>query len=169
MTYYYVVSASVLGCNSTNSTFVSAIPMCLPPPAPIADNNGPIWAGMTLNLTATTVPGATYNWSGPNGFVSTNQNPSITNASVSDSGLFNVTATVGGCVSVPAATLVTVNPLPGLSIHFLDGNMVLDWPTGILQSATNLTGPWSDVVGAMPPRHTNLTDASSEFYRLKIE
>jgi hypothetical protein len=65
VTYYYVVSAAVLGCESTNSSFLSATPVCAPPPAPTASNNGPLWAGMTLNLTASTVPGAAYSLDRP--------------------------------------------------------------------------------------------------------
>ena len=40
---------------------VSATPACSPPPAPTAGNNSPLWAGLTLNLTASSIPGATYN------------------------------------------------------------------------------------------------------------
>src|SRR5688572_13676065 len=47
--------------------------------SPTASNNGPICQGSTLNLSATTIPGATYQWSGPNGFTSTQQNPGIPN------------------------------------------------------------------------------------------
>ena len=50
------------------------------PATPTAANNGPILAGTTLNLTASTVDGTTYSWTGPNGFTSTDQNPSISNA-----------------------------------------------------------------------------------------
>lgn len=168
VTYYYVVSAAVLGCESTNSAFVSATPVCAPPPAPTAGNNGPIWAGMTLNLSASTVPGATYNWTGPNGFSSTNQNPSIGNASPAASGLFSVTAVTGGCTSTPATTLVTVNPPASLAIQSQPGSVILNWPGGTLQSATNVSGPWGDVNGAVSPR-TNPVSAAQEFYRLRFQ
>jgi len=168
VTYYYVVAADVLGCASTNSAFSSATPVCSPPPAPTAGNNGPLWMGMTLNLTASTVPGSTYNWSGPNGFSSTNQNPSLTNASTNASGLFSVTAATGGCVSTPATTMVTINPPASVTIQSQNGHVILDWPAGTLQWATNVTGPWGDILGAVPPR-TNMADAPREFYRVKLE
>jgi beta-glucanase (GH16 family) len=167
LTYFYVVSSTVSGCESTNSVSVSATPVCSPPAAPVAGNNGPIWTGMTLNLTASTVPGASYNWSGPNGFNSTNQNPSITNASASAAGLFSVTAATGGCTSAPATTMVTVNPPARVTIQPLGKNVILSWPTGTLQSATNMTGPWGDISGT-PPR-TNLAIAPQEFYRAKLQ
>jgi beta-glucanase (GH16 family) len=166
--YFYVVSAVILGCESTNSAFVSATPVCAPPPAPTAANNGPLWAGMTLNLTASTVPGATYNWTGPNGFNSTNQNPVVANASPNDSGMFSVTAATGGCTSAPVNTIVTVNPPASLSIQSQAGSVILNWPGGTLQSATNVSGPWGDINGAVSPR-TNPVSAAQEFYRLRLQ
>ena len=168
VTYYYVVAAAILGCESTNSAFVSATPACVPPSMPAAGNNGPIWMGMTLNLTASTVPGATYSWTGPNGFNSTNQNPSIVNASTNASGLFSVTAAAGGCTSTPAATTVTVNPPARIAAQALGGKIILSWPGGTLQSATNVSGFWGDVIGATSPR-TNAMAAAQEFYRIKLQ
>ena len=168
VTYYYVVSAATLGCESPNSTFVSAMPVCSPPPAPTASNNGPIWAGMTLNLTASYVPGATYSWTGPNGFNSTSQNPSIVNASTNASGLFSVTAVTGGCTSAPSTTTVTVNPPASLTIRSAPESVILSWPGGTLQSATNMSGPWSNVSGAVSPR-TNPVAKAQEFYRLWLQ
>jgi len=80
-------------------------------PAPAAANNGPICAGATLQLSASMVAGATYNWTGPNGFTSSAQNPSIPNATTSASGTYSVTVTVNGCTSTASATsaIVLVN------------------------------------------------------------
>ena len=166
--YFYVVSASMLGCESTNSAFVSATPVCTPPSAPSAGNNGPLWKGMTLNLTASTVPVATYGWTGPNGFSSTNQNPSIANVSTNASGIYSVTASAGGCSSTPATTTVLVNPPASLGFQVSGGNLILNWPGGTLQSATNLTGTWSDISAATSPR-TNPMAAAQEFYRIRLQ
>jgi len=168
VTYYYAVSATVLGCEGTNSAFVTATPVCAPPAAPTAGNNGPLWTGMTLNLTASTVPGATYNWTGPNGFTSTNQNPSLVNVDTNTSGLFSVTVAAGACTSSPGTTAVTVDPPASVTAQMLEGNIILSWPGGTLQSSTNVSGPWFDVVGATAPR-TNATSAAQEFYRLKLQ
>lgn len=79
---------------------------------PVAGNNGPICQGQTLNLSATSIAGATYQWAGPNGFSSTLQNPSITNASAAASGSYSVIATVNGCSSQMQTTFATVNATP---------------------------------------------------------
>lgn len=53
-------------------------------------SNGPICQGQTLTLSANAVPNATYNWSGPNGFTSSLQNPTIPNATVANSGTYTL-------------------------------------------------------------------------------
>ncbi len=83
-----------------------------PPPAPAAANNGPLCAGGTLQLTASTVAGATYAWTGPNGFASALQNPTIAGATTAATGTYSVTATVGGLTSPPGTTVATINPVP---------------------------------------------------------
>ncbi len=167
VTYFYVVSDGIAGCEGTNSTPVSATPICSAPQPPVAGNNGPIWAGMTLNLTASSTPGATYNWAGPNAFVSTNQNPSISNAPVNAGGDYTVTITVGSCTSAPILTTASINPIPPISLQFADGNAILSWPAGTLQSTTNLPGIWEDVIGATSP-YTNPPAVPQLFYRLKL-
>jgi len=167
-TCYYVVSQVSPVAESANSLPVSATPACTPLPAPIASNNGPLWAGMTLNLTATMVSGATYSWTGPNGFISTNQNPSILNVSTNDSGLFSVTAATGGCTSQPGTTLVTVHPPAGISIQFSNSSLTMIWPHGTLQSAHNVAGPWSDVAEATSPWPV-MPVTPHHFYRVKLQ
>jgi hypothetical protein len=127
-----------------------------------------MYAGMTLHLNASTVPGATYSWTGPNGFTSTNQNPSLVKADQSASGTYSVTATVGGLASSPAAVAVTVNPPVAFSIQMLSGSLILNWPYGGLQSATNIMGPWNDVNGVTLP-YTNTPIGSQKFYRIKLQ
>ncbi|HUA38129.1 MAG TPA: glycoside hydrolase family 2 TIM barrel-domain containing protein [Candidatus Sulfopaludibacter sp.] len=171
-TYYYTVSAatslSEASETANSATEASATPTCTTPPAPTAGYNSPIYAGMTLNLTASTVPGATYSWTGPGGFVSTDQNPSITNVTAAAAGIYNVSAIVGGCASVPAAITVTVNPPATLSVEALNGSLILGWPYGTLQSATNLTGPWDDLMGVMSP-YTNVPGEPQEFFRVRLQ
>ncbi len=119
-TYYYVISAATSiskASETANSPMeVSATPVAGLPPAPTAGYNNPMYAGMTLYLTASTIPGAVYNWTGPNGFASTNQNPFITNAAANVSGAYSVTATADGFTSSPGTIIVTVNPPLTVSI-----------------------------------------------------
>jgi gliding motility-associated-like protein len=105
----YSVSISVAGCGGAAT--VVAVTVNQTPNSPGAGSNSPLCAGDNIALTATASSG-TYSWTGPNGFTSTNQNPSISNASVSSSGVYSVTNTQNGCTSAPGTTSVTVNPIP---------------------------------------------------------
>src|SRR5206468_5802502 len=83
----------------------------LTPATPVPSNNGPICSGQTLNLSANTAA-PSYSWTGPNGFGSTLQNPSIANATTAATGTYSLTVTSNGCTSAAGSTAATVNPLP---------------------------------------------------------
>jgi len=51
--------------------------------------------------------------------------------------------------------------------YFYPTNVVLTWPTvSVLQSSTNVLGPYLDVAGATSP-YTNTWPPSQRFYRLR--
>jgi hypothetical protein len=85
----------------------------LPPPV---GNNGPLCVGETLNLYAETIPNANYYWSGPNGFLSTQQNPVILNVSMVNAGNYSCIITVNGQSSDPAITTVIIYTLPAAEL-----------------------------------------------------
>src|SRR5258706_11988448 len=84
----------------------------LTPATPTATNGGPYCQGATIQLSTPLVSGATYSWSGPNGFTSSLQNPTRSGATVADAGTYSVTITVNGCTSAAGTTSVVVNPTP---------------------------------------------------------
>jgi hypothetical protein len=113
---------------------------------PVVGNNGPICEGSTLNLTSTTIAGATYQWSGPNGFTSTDQNPVITNAVAAASGTYSLAVTLNGCTSQLQNTVATVNPTPVTPVAGNDGPVcvgdILNLTASTIVGATyTWTGP----------------------------
>lgn len=102
-----VGSGSCIVYSNVQTISVTALPA-----TPTSTNNGPLCAGSTLNLTASTITGATYAWTGPNSFTSTSQNPSIATITTAGAGTYSVTASVNGCTSVAGITSVTVNNYP---------------------------------------------------------
>jgi pimeloyl-ACP methyl ester carboxylesterase len=74
---------------------------------PLVGNNGPLCPGQTLQLASTGLTGATFSWTGPNGFSSTLQNPTVAGAGATASGIYTVTETVGQCV-VQGSTMVLI-------------------------------------------------------------
>ncbi|MEI8280246.1 MAG: immunoglobulin domain-containing protein, partial [Bacteroidota bacterium] len=78
-------------------------------PSITSSNSGTVCQGSSISLSASTVSGATYSWSGPNGYSNSSQNPTITNASATQAGTYSVTATANNCISTVATTTVAVN------------------------------------------------------------
>lgn len=89
----------------------SNTPPCSDVPAPVAGSNSPVCTGGTLNLTATPVASATYEWTGPNNFFSTSQNPSITGTTVAHAGTYAVVAKRGNCYSPTSTVTVSFEPI----------------------------------------------------------
>src|SRR5215471_14524256 len=114
-TAYTVIVTNATGCRASASG-IQTVDTSLIPPSPVASSNSAICAGQTLQLMASTVPGATYFWTGPNGFNSIQQNPQIPAATPAASGTYQVVAMIGGCDSAPAATAVVVHPDPSAAI-----------------------------------------------------
>jgi len=76
---------------------------------PLCDSQG------DLSLTTLAFPGATYQWTGPNGFSSTEQNPTIIPQAdaVTYAGDYTLVVTnAEGCASLPQTVQVVIHPIP---------------------------------------------------------
>jgi hypothetical protein len=104
----YEVVATIGNCTSTSAaTWVIVHPI---PDAPIATSNAPIDEGSILSLMSSSVAEANYLWTGPNGFTSNEQNPTVsTNASMPMAGLYAVQVMVNGCLSDFSSVSVQIN------------------------------------------------------------
>lgn len=118
----YISTATLNGCSSRDTTSVVVLPK---PAKPMAGaTNSPLCARQDLQLTASTVTGASYTWYGPSAYTANTQNPVRANVQMGDAGTYYVYATVNGCVSDTDSVAVTVNtdpfvnifPTPGASI-----------------------------------------------------
>lgn len=84
----------------------------------LASNDGPICDGETIFLHSNFAPSnATFQWSGPNGFSSTLQNPVIPNANLNNAGLYSVIVSANNQISAPASTHVIVYPYPEITFY----------------------------------------------------
>lgn len=77
----------------------------------IASNTGPYCVGDVIALRVNSQDGATYSWTGPNGFTSTQQNPQRPNCTMAMAGTYTCVTTVG-TQSVTANTEVQIHPRP---------------------------------------------------------
>ncbi len=103
---YTVTVTDVNGCSSIASTTV------LVNGTPLFTNVGstsPYCVGQPIALSSTLVGGIQYVWSGPNNYIATAQHPVRPNATLADSGTYNVTATDLNYCTATASTVVSVN------------------------------------------------------------
>jgi hypothetical protein len=107
----YSATVTVNGCTSTASS--TTLTVNAVPAAPTITNTTPtICAGGTITLSIPTTTGATYAWTGPNGYTATTAAISRTNATIAMGGSYSATVTVNGCASTASTTTVTVNAVP---------------------------------------------------------
>ena len=106
---YTVVGTNAAGCEdeATVDVVINALPTV------IAGSNSPICEGEDINLTETGGEADTWSWTGPNGFTSTDQNPTIAGATLAAAGTYTVVGTnsTTGCED-EATVDVVVNPKP---------------------------------------------------------
>jgi hypothetical protein len=83
--------------------------------------------------------------------------------------LFSADLTLG--VSIKAF-VPSVVEAPRLGAALVNGNITITWdpPVGRLQSATEVTGPWNDVVPSQPPNpHTEPAGGARKFFRVAVQ
>lgn len=163
----YSLVVTVAGCPSLAGT--TSVTVNTTPSAPAASSNSPVCAGSTLNLSASTIASATYSWSGPNGFTSTSQNPSVSAITSAGAGTYSVTATVNGCTSAAGTTTVTVNPIPATptagsnSPLCVGGTLTLTSST-ITGASYSWTGPNGFTAFVQNPSISSVTTSATGTY-----
>jgi hypothetical protein len=111
---------------ATDGHWVTVTATVTAPSPPTVGNNGPVCVGATLGLTASSAfSPVTWSWTGPNGFTSSAQNPTVsTSATTAMAGTYSCTVTWSGHTSGAATTVVTVKPLPTPGTISLSQTMV---------------------------------------------
>jgi gliding motility-associated-like protein len=99
-----------------NTCTNTAVANLLVNPAPVANivTNSPICIDHVLSLNGS--GGATYSWSGPNGFFSSVQSPSIMASTIGYTGNYALTVTDASGCTASAVAAVVVNPIPNITI-----------------------------------------------------
>jgi gliding motility-associated-like protein len=102
-------------CNAIDESFVSItfnpIPM-----DPIVDVDSSYCSGDDIQFFTETIPNATYQWTGPNGFTATTQNLVFNDSTTILSGNYTVTANLNGCTSSTTKTIL-VKPIPQFTME----------------------------------------------------
>ena len=118
---------------------------CTTPQVISATNAGPYMDGQTIALTANSVDGATYAWTGPAGFTSSLPTPTVADASAINAGDYSVAVT-NECGSTTATTTVAVYEQPTISISNAIGKSPAKGMTAKYSFRITLSNPRSEIV-----------------------
>ena len=141
--YSLVVKDKLTGCvSATGSVQVN---VNTAPAAPSASNTGPVCEGGSVILAASIIPGATYEWTGVDGFSATQQTVVLNQVAINQQGTYSVRAFINGCWSAFASTDLGVNSKPTASIP--DVKAICEGGTLEITSTTNATDPIYDWEG----------------------
>jgi gliding motility-associated-like protein len=139
-------------------------------PSPVASSSLPSYcAGATISLLASSA--ASYTWSGPGGFTSNSQNPTIASSGTVSSGVYNLTVTsAAGCTGI-TSTSVTVNPNPSSNAFATNTAVCTGNPINLNASGGtnyNWSGPNGFSSGNQNPTITSTSTLSSGVYSLSV-
>jgi len=166
----YSVVATAASCPSSAATVdvvVNSIPMVT---ASSSITNG--CEGTNFQLFATDYVGADYAWFGPDGFISTNQNPVINNSSTLASGSYSVTIVANNCDSPISTTDVTIYPIPSFSLSsnspLCAGDDLILTSTSVVNGDYAWTGPQTFASSQEDPTINGVNSLSSGDYSLVV-
>ncbi|MDW8158765.1 MAG: hypothetical protein RML72_07815, partial [Bacteroidia bacterium] len=168
----YIVSVTYPGCDPVTSNPGKLVQVNAPAVGP-ARTNQPLCIGSTLYLTAPDAQDATYEWQGPNGFTSTEKNPSIRSVTSLHQGVYRVRVRVRGCAPQDFFT-EAVQVMPEVS---LTSNSPLCEGANLVLTATQIpeaTYLWLGPINQRIPSNHTLTlrniniDQSGEYTVLTI-
>ena len=159
-TYTVTVTTSSNGC--TNTASVTVVGNTTPPTAS-ATGGILTCVNTTINLMATTnaPPTPTFSWSGPNGFTSTTQNPSVT-----ATGTYTVTITspTNNCSATATAAVTLNNTPPTVSAVGDTINCITPIATLTGNSMTSgATFAWSSPAGFSSTQQNPTTDTAGVY------
>ncbi len=166
----FTTTSGIVCTEVTNTLHLIVNPI---PDAPIVSNNGPVCPGEDVEITASQISGATYQWQGPGGFVSNNSTVTLPKVDAADAGQYIILATVNGCQSAPANTTVALKDVPeALNIN---SNGIACWGENIELSVDEIigatyywTGPNGFVSNDQKPVITNISAADGGDYSVYL-
>ncbi len=101
----YTFTPNITECANPTTMNITVNPI----PTVNVSSNSPVCVGFPINLTANTVAGGTYDWSGPAAFDSNLEDPTIASATANNGGNYSLNITdANGCTGT-GTTAVTVN------------------------------------------------------------
>ncbi len=142
----YSVVANNGNC-STPASNLAVVSLVQAPPSLAVETStdaaSPACRGDLVQLNVTAVPGATYQWTGPQGFTANAANPVLPSATTGQAGEYMATLTISGCsFNAPPATVYVFTGIAAADDVFevqfnnslTDGDLISNDQTGNVQS-----------------------------------
>ena len=145
----YIVTATTESnnCIIASAKLTASTDAATAPADPVASNNGPGCIGNNITLSTPTVANVAYEWIGPNGFTSLDQNPVLSAVTVDLAGTYEVLlVNAQGCKSTNAGTtLVEVVAPPDFTIGSTDPSEFCEGGSATLSvdAVTGYTYQWT--------------------------
>ncbi|MCU0468548.1 MAG: hypothetical protein MUF58_08095 [Arcicella sp.] len=162
------------GASDNHAIRISGFNFTACPDFTFTRTNATVCAGKTATIGITPANGTTpytYSWTGPSGFTSTSQNPTIANVTASQAGVYTVTAIdANGCTGTSTAS-VTVNPLPTPTIS-ANSTVCVGANVSLTASGGNKyiwSGPNSFSSTLQTPTINNVSTSASGTYIVNVE
>ncbi len=155
----YTVYASIGSCESEAAESIE-IEIEEIPSAPNINGITELCPGDNIELSTVLIPDATYVWTGPNGFMSTDSSITIENIDSSMIGLYNLQIIINGCASEETNIGINLNELPPAFAAGNDGPYCEgeDVNLFVIGADLSLTYNWYDMnTGALIGTGSNLT------------
>lgn len=166
----YTLTMTIPNCGSYTS--VASVIVSGNTGSVVANSNSPICTGQNLQLSATTLAQAVYDWSGPNGFTSSSQNPVINNAQTSETGSYTLIVSSPGCASTTRVHNVSVlNALvasPGSNAPICTGSSLSLTANSYPNSTYSWVGPNGFASSLQNPSISNAQTVHAGDYTLTI-
>jgi gliding motility-associated-like protein len=162
-------------CSKTSTSITVVASPDAVPTDPKITTTTPVCSGSTITLNPSftgSFPTAVYNWSGPNGFTSTTQSPTLSDITSAQAGEYSLKVSVGNCRSDRATKIVEVSNFDNLNISSTSPTNTICQGSTLNLSVNNVVGytyQWKKD-GADLPGQTNFTVAVSDpaSYHVKV-
>ncbi|MEL6673790.1 MAG: gliding motility-associated C-terminal domain-containing protein [Bacteroidota bacterium] len=110
-----------------------------------AGNDTTVCEGQEVQLFATDLAGASYEWTGPNDYFSEEQFPVLSATDPSMSGTYSVIGIISGCATYPKVQEITFNAFPEIDLG--EDTVICDGKGFYLNAGTHTTYRWQDGSG----------------------
>lgn len=139
----YMLTVTSNNCSSQFGPVIITNPS--DPADPIITTSGnTVCEDDAVTFTVQPVAGASYSWTGPNGFTSNTNSFTISDFTSTNAGSYCVIATISGCVSQPSCQSVTLSPNPTIDIlNAVSSSIVCDGGIATLSVAGALSYSWT--------------------------